>query len=179
MSPCAPRSMAGFRERLHRSQTTAWKRAAPRPYGSGSTGPRCGHILPILIKAPHSLQHPPRPPCARRDDPCRRSITACSFILPSSVSTRMMGRLWRIGHLEVVRVVRGRNLHRAGAELLFHVFVRHDGNGPVYDAAISRFCPLRCAYRSSSGCTATAVSPSMVSGRVVATVMPSPPSSAL
>ena len=29
--------------------------------------------------------------------------------------------------------------------------------------------PTRCAYRGSSGCTATAVSPSIVSGRVVAT----------
>ena len=33
--------------------------------------------------------------------------------------------------------------------------------------------PTRCRYRSSSGCTATATSPSMVSGRVVATVMKS------
>ena len=33
--------------------------------------------------------------------------------------------------------------------------------------------PTRCAYRSSSGCTATAVSPSMVSTRVVATTIES------
>ena len=34
--------------------------------------------------------------------------------------------------------------------------------------------PTMCRYRSSSGFTATAVSPSIVSGRVVATVTPGP-----
>ncbi len=34
--------------------------------------------------------------------------------------------------------------------------------------------PIRCLYLSSSGCTATAVSPRMVSGRVVATGRCSP-----
>ena len=36
--------------------------------------------------------------------------------------------------------------------------------------------PTRCRYRSSSGCTAIAVSPSMVSTRVVATTTESAPS---
>ncbi len=35
--------------------------------------------------------------------------------------------------------------------------------------------PIRSRYRSSSGWTATAVSPSIVSGRVVATTTPAPP----
>src|SRR5262249_62163385 len=40
----------------------------------------------------------------------------------------------------------------------------------------NRTCfPIRCLYRSSSGCTATPVSPSIVSGRVVATTIDSCP----
>ncbi len=45
---------------------------------------------------------------------------------------------------------------------------------PDSGSSISR--PTRCAYRWSSGWTATAVSPSMVSGRVVATTTESSPS---
>ena len=37
-------------------------------------------------------------------------------------------------------------------------------------------CPIRSRYRASSGFTAIAVSPSIVSGRVVATVTPGAPS---
>jgi len=45
---------------------------------------------------------------------------------------------------------------------------------PDSGSAMSR--PTRCAYRWSSGWTATAVSPSMVSARVVATTTESAPS---
>ena len=38
----------------------------------------------------------------------------------------------------------------------------------------STVLPIRCLYRGSSGWTATAVSPSIVSGRVVATCRASP-----
>lgn len=49
--------------------------------------------------------------------------------------------------------------------------------GIVRPVSGSLIClPIRCAYRSSSGCTATAVSPSIVSARVVATTMVSSPS---
>ncbi len=54
-------------------------------------------------------------------------------------------------------------------------------SGSLYSSAIigmgrsargsTAFFPTRCLYRGSSGCTATAVSPSIVSGLVVATVM--------
>ena len=63
-----------------------------------------------------------------------------------------------------------RNLHGARAEFHFAVFVAHDGDfAPT--AGMITVLPIRCLYRGSFGFTATPVSPNMVSGRVVATVI--------
>ena len=71
--------------------------------------------------------------------------------------------------LEIVEVVRRRDLHRAGAFLRIGIVVADIGmHRPP--AAVSQ-SPIRCFSRSFSGCTATAVSPRMVSGRVVATTI--------
>ena len=77
--------------------------------------------------------------------------------------------------LEVVEVVGGRDLDRTGALLRIGIFVGDDRDAAA-DQRQDRVAADR-ARRSArrSGCTATAVSPSMVSGRVVATVMKSSP----
>ena len=71
--------------------------------------------------------------------------------------------------LPVVEVVRRSDLHRPRPLLGIRRMrpPRWGSTAPPRAAAPS--CPTRCAYRASSGCTATPVSPSMVSGRVVAT----------
>ena len=83
---------------------------------------------------------------------------------------------------EVVGVVRGRDLDRAGAELGLRPVVGEDGDfavRAVVDGAQWQRDELADEVRCSAasfGLTATAVSPSMVSGRVVATTMEPVPS---
>ena len=73
--------------------------------------------------------------------------------------------------LEVVEVVGGRDLDRAGALLRIGILVGDDRDAPA-DQRQDRACARPDAGSARRrGCTATAVSPSMVSGRVVATVM--------
>jgi hypothetical protein len=75
-----------------------------------------------------------------------------------------------LAHFKVVEIVARRDLHRARAERRIGVLVGHDGNAPagewqhdmLADHALVAFI---------LGCTATAMSASMVSGRVVATTM--------
>ncbi len=100
----------------------------------------------------------------------------------SRISSRRRAHLAVVGHhvdfrqavppagFEIVWIVRWRNLHRARPEFPVHHLVRNDRNLPIHQRQ-NYFLPHECLYRSSSGCTATAVSPSIVSGRVVATVM--------
>ncbi len=71
--------------------------------------------------------------------------------------------------LVVIEVMSGRHLQRTGAERRIDVLVGDDRNQPSASGAGGRLRPISERWRSSSGCTATAVSPSMVSGRVVAT----------
>ena len=66
-------------------------------------------------------------------------------------------------HLEVVGVVGGGHLHRAGAEAQFHVLVGHNGNLPVHDG-------------QDAGLPHQVLEPIMVSGRVVATTRSPDPS---
>ena len=73
--------------------------------------------------------------------------------------------------LEVVEVVRRRDLHRARAGLRVGVVVGDDRDAAGRPAAGRRACRSGRGSARPSGCTATAVSPSIVSGRVVATVM--------
>ena len=78
--------------------------------------------------------------------------------------------------VEVGEVVGRRDLEGAGAELGVDALVGDDlaARGPSSGSVA--VLPTRSLYRSSSGCTATAVSPSIVSGRVVAMVTEPPPS---
>ena len=72
-------------------------------------------------------------------------------------------------HCVVVEVVRRRDLDAAGAELRIDVLVGDDRDARARSAAAR---PARRPGAGSArrpGCTATALSPSMVSGRVVAT----------
>ena len=78
--------------------------------------------------------------------------------------------LWRLPDLEIVEVVRRRDLHRAAAFFRIGVFVADDRDAPA-DERQHAVLPIRCLSRSFCGCTATATSPSIVSGRVVATTM--------
>ena len=74
-----------------------------------------------------------------------------------------------LARFEIVGIVRGRDLHRAGAEL--RIGHRHRARSGSRDpsAAAARSCRRSSAARGSFGLIATAVSPSIVSGRVVAT----------
>ena len=76
-------------------------------------------------------------------------------------------------HFEVVEVVRRRDLDRARA-----LFRSACPSATIRSSRPTKgstaYLPIRSLYRSSSGCTATAVSPSIVSGRVVATTMARP-----
>ena len=71
--------------------------------------------------------------------------------------------------LEVVGVVRGRDLHCAGAELGVDVVVGDDRDLPVDERVLQRRAD-QVAVAIVVGVTATAVSPSIVSTRVVATM---------
>ena len=52
-----------------------------------------------------------------------------------------------LGHLKVVRVVRGRDLDRTRAELHVHIFVRHNGYRPVHDGQYHIFAhQMRIAF---------------------------------
>ena len=80
--------------------------------------------------------------------------------------------------LEVVRVVTGSDLERAGAELGIDVVVRDDRQAPADQRQDRGLADQVDMLRASSGFTATATSASIVSGRTVATVTwPSPDSS--
>ena len=72
--------------------------------------------------------------------------------------------------LEVVGIVGRGDLDRAGTEFGVDVLVGDDDQLPLENGCGS-VLPTRWRYRSSSGCTAMAVSPSIVSTRVVATTM--------
>jgi hypothetical protein len=89
-------------------------------------------------------------------------------------------------NLVIVRVVGGRNLDGSSPEL--HVnndVVCDDGDPPLDEGMLCKFAMQMLwtgksrnnkkdrltLYRRSSGCTAIAVSPSIVSGRVVATMI--------
>ena len=72
-------------------------------------------------------------------------------------------------NLKVVGIVGGVIFTAAGAELQLHIIVGHNGDLLVHngqDAGLAHQVPVK---RSSSGFTATPVSPIIVSGRVVAT----------
>ena len=81
------------------------------------------------------------------------------------------GQVVAAADLEVVRVVSRGDLDRAGAEGRVDVRVGHDRDPPPGERQLDGRCRRGAEYRSSSGWTATAVSPSMVSARVVATTM--------
>ena len=72
-------------------------------------------------------------------------------------------------HLVVGHVVRGRDLDAAGAELRIHDVVGDDGNLFVLQRQQQLFADELSGSAGRSGFTATASSPSIVSGRVVAT----------
>ncbi len=74
-------------------------------------------------------------------------------------------------HLEIVRVVRRRHLDEPGAELGIDDGVGDDRELAADQREASRVFPTSGFFFASSGLTATAVSPSIVSGRVVATTM--------
>ena len=73
--------------------------------------------------------------------------------------------------LEIVGIVRRRHLHRAGAELGIRQLVGDDRNLPVHQRQPHFLAREDACSARPLGLTATAVSPSIVSGRVVATVM--------
>ena len=96
---------------------------------------------------------------------------------PVVVEDRDDRQLVALAGLEVVGIVRRRHLDRAGAELR----VDQDRVGDDRELARQRTdaapsCRSCALWRGSSGCTATAVSPSIVSGRVVATTTSPEPS---
>ena len=79
------------------------------------------------------------------------------------------GKIVALAGFEIVGIVRGRDLHRAGAEPEIGHLVEHDGNVAIRQRQPHRFADASSPARGSLGLMATAVSPSMVSGRVVAT----------
>ena len=74
-----------------------------------------------------------------------------------------------LSDFKVVRVVAGRYFDAAGAEIGFDIFVRNHGYLTVYKRQNQCLADYALIL-SSSGFTATATSPSIVSGLVVATV---------
>ena len=71
----------------------------------------------------------------------------------------------------VVGVMCRCDLHRTGPKFGFDIFIGNDRDLAAVKAAVHTVVPIKSLYRSSDGLTATAVSPSIVSGRVVATVI--------
>jgi len=75
---------------------------------------------------------------------------------------------------EIVQIVRRRHLHHAGTEGRVRQIVEDDRDIAVHQRQPHR-APVQLGIRQSFALIATAVSPSMVSGRVVATTTNPPP----
>mmetsp|Transcript_17325 Transcript_17325/g.36732 ORF Transcript_17325/g.36732 Transcript_17325/m.36732 type:complete len:226 (+) Transcript_17325:2115-2792(+) len=94
---------------------------------------------------------------------------ALSAILPSSVSTVISGSPWRRPHSKSFGSCAGVTFTAPVPKFMStRVESRITGMRRSTNGCL-RKRPCSCLYRGSSGCTATAVSPSIVSGRVVAT----------
>ena len=101
-------------------------------------------------------------------------LPARSFIVASSLRQDHLGRSC-LSPTKIVRVMSRRDLYGAGA--LFRIRIRiRDDKGLSFDDRNDNLLADHVAYLSSSGFTATAQSPNIVSGREVATTRPSPPS---
>ena len=86
----------------------------------------------------------------------------------------MSGRLWRLPTSKSLKSCAGVTFTAPVPFSGIGVLVGDDGDQAVARAAARTCLPIRSLQRASSGCTATAVSPSIVSGRLVATVMNRP-----
>ena len=107
---------------------------------------------------------------ARLDsDPGRRTCPAAAVILASLVDHLDARQVVALARFEIVGIVRGRDLHRARAELRIGHLVENDRNLAIHQRQLHRLAGAARAARGSFGLIATAVSPSIVSGRVVAT----------
>ena len=76
--------------------------------------------------------------------------------------------------LEIVEIVRRGDLHRAGALLRIGIAIPDDRDRAADQRQDGALADQVRKAPDASGCTATAVSPSIVSGRVVATMMNRP-----
>ena len=95
---------------------------------------------------------------------------AAAVILAVFVDHLDHGQVVAAAGFEIVRVVRRRHFDHAGAEFGIGQIVEDDGNLAIHQRQLDGLA-VQVEYSASSlGLMATAVSPSMVSGRVVATV---------
>lgn len=101
--------------------------------------------------------------------------TALPADRPVGVEDVDRGETVALSDLPVHGVVGGGDLEDPGPELGVHL-LRSDDGEPAPEKGRAAVFPMRPWYRSSWGFTARPVSPSIVSGRVVATVTYPPPS---
>ena len=139
-----------------------------------------------LVEQARSLPCARRSSCARRSDPGRAAPVSrrdrTDFGTPSrksSLSFRAelgldvedidQRQLVPRADLEIVEVMRRRDLDRAGALFRIGIFVGDDRDAAADQRQDRVACRSDACSARRPGCTATAVSPSIVSGRVVAT----------
>ena len=110
--------------------------------------------------------------------PCPSYFPASSFMVASRLMQDRLSRFALSPYFKVVRVVSRCNFNGAGSLLRIRIRVCDDREFLCPQAAESLFFPTISLYLSSSGCTAIATSPNIVSGLDVATIISFPPSSA-
>mmetsp|Transcript_25038 Transcript_25038/g.68035 ORF Transcript_25038/g.68035 Transcript_25038/m.68035 type:complete len:224 (-) Transcript_25038:1634-2305(-) len=100
----------------------------------------------------------------------------CSLMYPSSSNTLMDSRLWRLPVLKSLGSWAGVIFTAPVPKFMSTSSASQMMGMRRWLSGCTANLPCRCLYLGSSGWTATAVSPSMVSGRVVATTISPPPS---
>ena len=128
-------------------------------------------VLDLFQQAERSRSSPRA--CGLRSDRGRRRGRPRRSCFATSSITLIVRQVVALAGLEIVRIVRGRHLHHAGAELGIGEFVQDDRDLAIHQRQRHR-AAVQIAVALVAGLIATAVSPSMVSGRVVATVRKRP-----
>ena len=170
------------RHTIGRSATARSPRPSGRHRGSGSCAVRSRARSPSLstcgIRKPSAFS---RATTALRasavDSPSRfggdQAVGGLRHVRLGIEHVEHLARLQAgaLAHLEIVEVVARRDLHRARAEFRIGMLVGDDRDQAPGDRQPHLLADQRGVARRRSGCTATAMSASIVSGRVVATSM--------
>ncbi len=132
-------------QRLHLHEPLRARGAARPPCRSGSNGPRRAWCSSIFSSRPGSS--------SGLHDFLRQSKRSMPGVRPGVLVHRAvfvdhdvdMAQVVALAHLEVVRIVRRRHLHRARAELRIHEIVLDHRELAPQDRAAATVLPSRCA----------------------------------